>query len=318
MGGDEFSKSVEMGIKLSKRIYYGKDDDIATSAPKTAVMTKTLSHCSSSMTSSSSSHQLPAGRHRPTGLMVYAVITEPDVVDNPDIRSYQPHVHGRCNPPALIPLHMHGIGMNVDCYLDTAFVTVSGAWRVHCVTSSACCDCRIAIPMGDQGSIQGIDVETTKRSYFTKFITLEDEKDHTEGVNKGKDGFMMNRNTYTLKVPQVEGGSMIQIKVRWTQKLLYQGNHEFCLNLPFTFPYYVIPLQKKIPKRQKLVVNVHSSGDSMITCRFASHPLKEVRQQAGEASFSYEAEVLRWSAQDFAFSYSVRPLTLYAYLPWCP
>ncbi|KAJ0523469.1 putative von Willebrand factor, type A, von Willebrand factor A-like domain superfamily [Helianthus annuus] len=42
----------------------------------------------------------------------------------------------------------------------------------------------------------------------------------------------------------------------------------------------------------------------MITCRFASHPLK-VQQQAGEASFLYEAEVLKWSTQDFYFAYSV-------------
>ncbi|PWA82516.1 hypothetical protein CTI12_AA125110 [Artemisia annua] len=79
--------------------------------------------------------------HHPTGPMVYAIITYANIVDNPDIRSYQPHVHGRCNPPALIPLHMQGISMDVDCYLDTSFVTVVGVWRLHCVTPSACCDC---------------------------------------------------------------------------------------------------------------------------------------------------------------------------------
>ncbi|CAL5408253.1 unnamed protein product [Camellia sinensis] len=79
--------------------------------------------------------------HVPTAVMVYAVLSEPSIVDNPDVPSYQPYVHGLCDPPALIPLHMHRIEMEVDCYLDTAFVTVSGTWRVHCVMSSKSCDC---------------------------------------------------------------------------------------------------------------------------------------------------------------------------------
>ncbi|KAA8519692.1 hypothetical protein F0562_013864 [Nyssa sinensis] len=127
----EFSKSVKSGLKLSKRIYYGKDQSV--SSPTPAFMEK--------------SSPLPE-THLPTAPMVYAVITEPSIVDNPDIPSYQPYVHGQCEPPTLIPLHMHGIAMEVDCYLDTAFVTVSGTWRVHCVMVSKICDCRIAIPMG--------------------------------------------------------------------------------------------------------------------------------------------------------------------------
>lgn len=130
---EELSRSVQSGLKLSKRIYYGKDRSV--SAPVAAVMER----------SSSVSETL-----LPTGPMAYAVITEPSIVDNPDIPSYQPYVHGRCDPPAMIPLHMHGITMEVDVYLDTAFVTVCGTWRVHCVTAGKCCDCRIALPMGEQ------------------------------------------------------------------------------------------------------------------------------------------------------------------------
>ncbi|MCI69374.1 inter-alpha-trypsin inhibitor heavy chain H3-like, partial [Trifolium medium] len=70
----------------------------------------------------------------PKAPMVYAVISDPGIVDNPDIASYQPHVYGRCDPPALIPLQMNAIEMEIDCYLDTAFVTVSGTWRLHCIT----------------------------------------------------------------------------------------------------------------------------------------------------------------------------------------
>ncbi|KAL8252542.1 hypothetical protein R6Q59_036235 [Mikania micrantha] len=140
---DEFSRSVDTGLRLSKRIYYGKDG-ASMSAPKQPSMEKSLSS-----SSSASSLRLPQNHH-PTAPMVYAVITEPVVVDNPDIRSYQPYDYGRCDPPALIPLHMLGVTLKVDCYLDTAVVTVDGDWRVHCLTSSALCDLRIAIPMGEQ------------------------------------------------------------------------------------------------------------------------------------------------------------------------
>lgn len=132
----EFGRSVQLGLQLAKRIYYGKKQG---SPPPTMVMER------KSETSNGSSC-----RYVPTGLMVYAVITEPWIVDNPDIPSYQPYVHGRCDPPALIPLHMHGIEMEVDCYLDTAFITMTGTWRLHCITSSKTCDCRIAVPMGDE------------------------------------------------------------------------------------------------------------------------------------------------------------------------
>ena len=79
---------VDHRLKLSKRIYFGKD--WAVSQPK---------------------HPPPMARSAtaflPSAPMVYAVISDPGIVDNPDIPSYQPHVYGRCDPPALIPLQMN-------------------------------------------------------------------------------------------------------------------------------------------------------------------------------------------------------------------
>jgi hypothetical protein len=124
----QFSSSVEFGLNLSKRIHH-----IKGSAPVPL----------SEMTRSSE-------EFLPTAPMCYAVIPDPQIVDNPDIRSYQPYVYGVCNPPALIPLQLHGIDMEVECCLDTAFVTVTGRWRVHCVTGSSLCDCQVAIPIGEQ------------------------------------------------------------------------------------------------------------------------------------------------------------------------
>lgn len=130
---DDFAKAVDDGLRLSKRLYFGKDREAAPPRPSPAVMERS-----------------PSRSLLPTAPMVYAVIYDPAIVDNPDIPSYQPHVHGRCDTPALIPLQMHGVELEADCYLDTAFVRVSGSWRVHCVMGSKSCGCRIAVPMGEQ------------------------------------------------------------------------------------------------------------------------------------------------------------------------
>ncbi|KAM3245858.1 hypothetical protein T459_08168 [Capsicum annuum] len=281
---DDFTTSVEMGLQLTKRIYYGKNP------PKTVVMER-----SSSM--KSEANKLPSAP------MVYAVIRDPSIVDNPDIPSYQPYVHGRCDPPALIPLDMQGIAMEVDCYMDTAFVTVNGTWRVHCVASSRYCDCRIAVPMGEQGSVLGVEIETPSRSYSTLLIESNDTKDAGLIAN-AKDGFLLRRQIYTLKVPQVAGGSILSIKVSWSQKILYQDG-QFSLNIPFSFPWYVNPVAKLSCKKERIRLNMNSGIGKEILCESSSHPLKETSRSVGSLGFLYESEVRAWSMNDFSFSYKV-------------
>lgn len=148
----EFSRAVELGVKLSKRIYYGKDRASVVSAPPIP----------EAMTAEAESYL-------PTAPMVYAEINDPAIVDNPDVPSYQPYVYGRCDPPALIPLHMHRVTVEVECCLDTAFVTVSGAWRLHCVSASRSCSCRIAVPMGEQVRSDIIFKRVIKLVFFSFF-----------------------------------------------------------------------------------------------------------------------------------------------------
>ncbi|KAL0341819.1 UNVERIFIED_CONTAM: hypothetical protein Scaly_1844500 [Sesamum calycinum] len=251
----EFSKAVELGLKLSKRIYYGKGaPTVSLAPPRKAEMTAETES------------------YLPTAVMVYAEINEPGVVDNPDVPSYQPYVHGRCDPPVLIPLHMHGVSVEVDCYLDTAFVTVSGAWRVHCVAASRSCYCRIAVPMGEQGSVLGVEVESPFKSYSTQLISLEATEDAAKAASS-KDGFLIKGQIYTLRVPQVDGGTMLSIKVSWSQKLLYQDG-QFCLDVPFTFPSYVLPMLKNLVKKEKILVNVNSGTGNELLFESASHPLQ--------------------------------------------
>lgn len=277
-------KSVEDGVHLAKRIYFGKDRAVAPPKPMTAMEKASQSYL-------------------PESPMLYAVIGDPAIVDNPDIPSYQPHVHGRCDPPALIPLQMNGISLEADCYLDTAFITVTGSWRVHCVMGSRSCHCRITVPMGEQGSILGVEVELPRKSYCTKIVTVDDESE-TEKVAKIEDGCFLKPHIFTLTIPQVDGGTNISVTIRWSQKLLY-CNGQLTLDVPFSFPDFVTPAGKKISKKEKIQLNLNSSPGTEVLCKSTSHPLKERQRQAGKLGFFYESEVLNWSSGNFVFSYTV-------------
>lgn len=286
---EDFGKAVEDGLKLSKRIYFGKDRAIAPPKPVPQ------------MENSPASARL----HLPASPMVYAVISNPGIVDNPDIPSYQPHVHGRCDPPALLPLQMNDVALKVDCWLDTAFVTLTGSWRVHCVMGNKTCRCRVAIPMGEQGSILGIEVGKLRKSYSFQQVAVEDKKDN-QNEDEPENGEFIKPHIYTFMIPQVDGGTNLSIKVCWSQKLIYNcGN--FCLNIPFAFPEYVIPAGKKISKREKIQLSINCGPETEVLCKSTSHPLKEQRRLAGKLGFLYEAEVLTWSTSDLNFSYSVSP-----------
>ncbi|KAF5176287.1 Inter alpha-trypsin inhibitor, heavy chain [Thalictrum thalictroides] len=280
---EEFVKSVEDGLKLSKRVYFGNDRSVAP--PKPISMYKSEQS------------------HLPTAPMIYAVISDPGMVDNPDVPSYQPHVHGRCDPPALIPLQMNKISVEADCYLDTAFVTVTGSWRVHCVMGSRSCDCRLVIPMGEQGSILGVEIDVNRRSYSTQLVSIDGQAD-TDKLAKEEDGGFLKPQMYTLTIRQVEGGSNLSVKVSWSQKLLYDAG-QLTLNVPFDFPEYVTPAGKKFAKREKIQLNVNSGTASEVLCKTTSHPFKETRRQVGKLGFLYEADVLTWSSTNISFSYVV-------------
>ncbi|XVE97879.1 hypothetical protein REPUB_Repub03eG0056800 [Reevesia pubescens] len=281
---EEFAKAVEDGLKLATRIYLGKDRGVVE-PPKPPPLMERSSHW-----------------YLPSAPMVYAVISDPRIVDNPDIPIYQPHVHGRCDPPTLIPLQMSAVNLDVDCNGDIAFIQVSGKWRVHCVMGSRSCDCRIAVPMGDQGSILGVEVELPTKSYSTELIGVEKSK-RIEKIARPEDGGFLKPYIFTLTIPQIEGGTNISIKLRWSQKLSYNEG-QFSLTVPFNFPEYVTPINK-ISKKEKIQLNVNSGIATGILCKATSHPLKEIRRHAGKFGFLYEAEILTWSNTDLSFSYSV-------------
>ncbi|GLU14226.1 hypothetical protein SLE2022_308090 [Rubroshorea leprosula] len=275
----EFSTSVDYGLQLSKQTNYDKG-----SPPALEKMSRSAPES-----------------YLPSAVMAYAVVMEPAVVCTSDKQSVQQFV-----PPALIPLHMHKVGMKVDCCLDTAFVTVTGEWDMDCVKETARCDCRIAVPMGEQGTLLDVKVDFpgsgpgAGKPFYSQWIKVRDTKETGE-VLKAGDGRFLKPYLDTFNIPQVEGGSKLSIKVSWSQKLLYQED-QFCLNVPFTFPAYVIPDGKK---KEKIVLNVNSGIGTETLWRCTSHSLKELSGKVRKGSFLYEAEVEAWSAADFNFSYTV-------------
>ena len=76
-----------------------------------------------------------------------------------------------------------------------------------------------------------------------------------------------------LIVFQVNGGSQFSVKIRWSQKLLYHDG-QVSLSVPFSFPAYVIPLEKKLSKKEKIYLNVNSGTATEVLCKSSSHPLK--------------------------------------------
>ncbi|XP_023516151.1 uncharacterized protein LOC111780098 [Cucurbita pepo subsp. pepo] len=282
---EDFAKAVDDGLRLSKRLYFGKDRAVAP--PRSFPSMDRMGHS-----------------FLPAAPMVYAVIRDPAIVDNPDIPSYQPHVHGRCDPPALIPLQMNGIELQADCYLDTAIIRITGSWRVHCVMGSRSCDCRIAIPMGEQGSVLGCEVDDPRKSYRTSLITVEEKTKNGAEKQEQLDGGFLTSNIFTLTIPQVDGGTTLSISMTWSQKLRCSAGN-LTLNVPFTFPEYVIPAGKKMSKKEKIELNVNVGSAAEVLCKTMSHPLKESMRKPGKLSFIYESEVLSWSKTNLNFSYSV-------------
>lgn len=72
---------------------------------------------------------------------------------------------------------------------------------------------------------------------------------------------------------QIDGGSNLTIKVRWSQKLLYQDG-QYTLTIPYSFPEFVTPAGKKMAKKERIKINVNAGPGTEILCKTISHPLK--------------------------------------------
>lgn len=78
---------------------------------------------------------------------------------------------------------------------------------------------------------------------------------------------------FSFSFLKVDGGSIISVKISWSQKLLYKDS-QYSLNIPFNFPEYVTPVVKKISKKEKIQLNVNAGPGTEVLCKTVSHPLK--------------------------------------------
>uniref|UniRef100_A0A1D1Z528 Inter-alpha-trypsin inhibitor heavy chain H2 n=2 Tax=Anthurium amnicola TaxID=1678845 RepID=A0A1D1Z528_9ARAE len=117
-------------------------------------------------------------------------------------------------------------------------------------------------------------------------------------------GGFLKPQMFSLIIPQVKGGSVLSLEVRWLQRLLYNDG-QFSISIPFTFPEFVNPSGKIISKRERIKLNINSGTGKEVLCQMTSHALKEIRRQPGGVSFLYDGEVISWSKLDFKFSYTV-------------
>ncbi|KAG8063075.1 hypothetical protein GUJ93_ZPchr0003g17268 [Zizania palustris] len=284
---EDFARAVEDGLKLSKRLVHPGGGP--SPRPAAGMNRAAATDLSSLM---------------PAAPMAYAVVVDPGAVDSPDVPSYQPHVYGRLDPPALIPLQMREVDLRVDCAAGCAVaeVTMRVRWWVHCITGSRDCHCRVVVPMGEQGSILGAEVTVGKRSYKTHVIDVEDQS--TVKITKTESGGLSRRQFFSMTIPQVGGGENIFATIRWSQRLLYD-NGQFSIDIPFQFPQYVNPLPKVFMKREKIELTVNTGVSKEVLLQGSSHPLKEKSRQGEKLHFLHEAVVENWSNQDFTFAYSV-------------
>ena len=143
MAEEAFARAVDDGLKLTKRLVLPGGGGLPPPRPPQGMDRDDPAAAHAAWLQ----HLLPAAP------MAYAVVVDPGAVDSPDVPSYQPHVYGRLDPPALIPLQMREVDLRVDCVAAgcaTAEVALRARWWVHCVTRSRACHCRIVVPMGHQ------------------------------------------------------------------------------------------------------------------------------------------------------------------------
>ncbi|PWA44313.1 von Willebrand factor, type A [Artemisia annua] len=110
-----------------------------------------------------------------------------------------------------------------------------------------------------EGSILGAEVEVPTKSYSTQ-LALISENEETEDVSIAEDGGLLKPYIFTLTVPQVDGGSNVSVKARWSQKIMYKDG-EFILSIPYSFPEYVTLAGKKLPKKEKIELNISHTNN---------------------------------------------------------
>ncbi|XP_068660894.1 uncharacterized protein [Aristolochia californica] len=140
-------------------------------------------------------------------------------------------------------------------------------------------------------------------------MCMEETQDMDKST-KLDDGIFLSPQIFSLKVPKVDGGSVLSVKIRWRQQLLYSDG-QFSIAVPFSFPDYVNPSGKMFASSEKIQLNVNTGMAKEVIFKTISHALKETRRQMGRFAFVYDAQVLQFSSANFNFTFEVPSSTTF-------
>ncbi|XP_073388005.1 uncharacterized protein [Physcomitrium patens] len=246
----------------------------------------------------------------PTCPMVYAIITDMKVFGNPKVdndhyEQYPPtYPLDAPPPPALVPLTLEKSKLNVECCISTGFVTSKCTWNLNCVRSQASCDCLLAVPIDNQGTVSSVEIDMGHDRLYTTIVVPTDEaasyctKGNTQADVNGPGTY--NPELFRLKIPQVEGGAKLEVKVTWFQSMIFD-NGMYSLRVPFVFPEHILPIATKLSSIIKVKCSINTGTNGGVELGAFGNPMEEILREHGKVIFKKGGN--DWKNQDFIASY---------------
>ncbi|KAL2630894.1 hypothetical protein R1flu_015580 [Riccia fluitans] len=254
--------------------------------------------------------------------MVYAVVTDKNSLIQPTTVQYgppivQPGMGAAVDPtptpttPALIPLDMNSVSLNVECHISTAFATVEGVWTLSLLKKDTACDCLLAVPMHRQGTVSGVEIDLGDGRLYATLVIPTDEaasygaKGSTE--SGAEDAGTYNPELFRLFCPQVRAGSRLSIKITWFQTMEFMEGY-YHVRIPFTFPDHILPYGQTVVNVTKVLCTINTGTD--LPVQMGSNlpkSLKETSRSAGRVTFIADDSDSSdgWRNEDFSASYKV-------------
>ncbi|KAL3688709.1 hypothetical protein R1sor_015018 [Riccia sorocarpa] len=258
----------------------------------------------------------------PKGPVLYAVITDRNSLIEPTTIQYGPPIvqNGMgaaldSNPspakPALVPLDMNSVSLNVECHISTAFATVQGVWTLNLLKKETACDCLLAVPMHRQGTVSGVEIDLGDgRLYATLVIPKEEAASY--GAKGSTDTGAENPGTYNpelfrLFCPQVLAGSRLSIKITWFQTMEFMEGY-YHVKIPFTFPDHVLPEGKTVVNVTKVLCTINTGTNLPVEIGGGlPESLKETSRTLGRVTLTADSSDSPdgWRNGDFNAAYKV-------------
>ncbi|XP_024378444.1 uncharacterized protein [Physcomitrium patens] len=252
----------------------------------------------------------------PTCPMIYAIITDLNTFGNPKVDN----AHGSLHPPtfradapplpALVPLSLEMIELDVACHISTGFVTAKSRWNLNCVRSQASCDCLLALPMDHQGTVSSVEIDMGHGRFYTTVVVPSDEA-ASYGARGSPNAQINDPGTYNpelfrLNLPQVEGGTKLELKITWFQAMTFESGL-YSLRVSFVFPEDIVPLGTNLASITKVKCMINTGTNDTVEVGSFGNQLKETFREPGIVAFENESngDATDGKNQDFVASYQV-------------